>query len=145
MKALSIKQPWAWLIVNGFKDIENRDWRYPPKFHGRFLVHAGKNIDLEMHLKITNFIAQREALNITGFLGIAAPTVERLILEYPISKGHEVGGIVGAATLTHVVTRSNSPWFTGPLGFALKDARPLPFVLMKGALGFFEAAYEEPA
>lgn len=25
MKCLSIQQPWAWLIVNGFKDIENRD------------------------------------------------------------------------------------------------------------------------
>ncbi|AWI90326.1 hypothetical protein C0214_19955 [Methylobacterium sp. DM1] len=27
VKALSIMQPWAWLIVNGHKDIENRDWR----------------------------------------------------------------------------------------------------------------------
>lgn len=35
--ALSIRQPWAWLIVNGFKDIENRDWATP--FRGRFLVH----------------------------------------------------------------------------------------------------------
>ncbi len=26
MKALSVRQPWAWLIVNGCKDIENRDW-----------------------------------------------------------------------------------------------------------------------
>jgi hypothetical protein len=27
MKALSIMQPWAWLIVNGHKAIENRNWR----------------------------------------------------------------------------------------------------------------------
>ncbi len=27
MKALSIKQPWAWLICAGYKDIENRSWR----------------------------------------------------------------------------------------------------------------------
>lgn len=39
MKALSIRQPYAWLIVNGFKDIENRDW--PTKFRGRVLIHAG--------------------------------------------------------------------------------------------------------
>ena len=26
MKALSIRQPWAWLIVNGYKDVENRTW-----------------------------------------------------------------------------------------------------------------------
>jgi hypothetical protein len=27
MKALSIRQPWASLIVAGYKDIENRSWR----------------------------------------------------------------------------------------------------------------------
>ena len=27
MKALTIKQPWASLIVHGIKDIENRTWR----------------------------------------------------------------------------------------------------------------------
>lgn len=26
MKALSIKQPWAWLIANGYKSIETRTW-----------------------------------------------------------------------------------------------------------------------
>jgi hypothetical protein len=26
MKALSLMQPWAWLMVNGHKDIENRNW-----------------------------------------------------------------------------------------------------------------------
>jgi len=26
MKALSIRQPWAWLIIAGHKDIENRSW-----------------------------------------------------------------------------------------------------------------------
>lgn len=40
MLALSIRQPWAWLIINGGKDIENRDW--PTKFRSRILVHAGK-------------------------------------------------------------------------------------------------------
>jgi hypothetical protein len=24
--ALSVRQPWAWLIVNGYKDVENRSW-----------------------------------------------------------------------------------------------------------------------
>ena len=27
MKALSIRQPWAWAILHAGKDIENRDWR----------------------------------------------------------------------------------------------------------------------
>jgi hypothetical protein len=25
-KALSIRQPWAWAIVEDFKDVENRSW-----------------------------------------------------------------------------------------------------------------------
>ena len=39
MAALSIRQPWAWLVVNGYRDIENRDW--PTNFRGPLLVHAG--------------------------------------------------------------------------------------------------------
>lgn len=40
-KALSIKQPWAWLIVNGYKDIENRSWR--TNHRGPLLIHAGRD------------------------------------------------------------------------------------------------------
>ena len=38
MIAITIKQPWAYLIAAGIKDIENRTW--PTKFRGRVLVHA---------------------------------------------------------------------------------------------------------
>jgi hypothetical protein len=38
MKAITIKQPWAWLICSGVKDIENRSW--PTKYRGRVLIHA---------------------------------------------------------------------------------------------------------
>lgn len=42
MKAISIKQPWASLIVHGIKDIENRTWACPKKYIGqRVLIHAG--------------------------------------------------------------------------------------------------------
>ena len=42
MKALSIRQPWAWLILHGGKDIENRDWA--TRFRGRVLIHASKGV-----------------------------------------------------------------------------------------------------
>ena len=46
MKVLSIRQPWAWLIVNGYKDVENRTWAAHRSMIGqRFLVHAGKSFD----------------------------------------------------------------------------------------------------
>lgn len=40
MKALSIRQPWATLILRGGKDIENRVWR--TKQRGTVLIHASK-------------------------------------------------------------------------------------------------------
>ena len=43
MKILSIRQPWAYLITQGSKDIENRSW--PTKYRGQFLVHASLRLD----------------------------------------------------------------------------------------------------
>lgn len=40
MKALTIRQPWAWAIVTGLKSIENRSW--PTRYRGLLLVHAGR-------------------------------------------------------------------------------------------------------
>ena len=38
MKTITVKQPWASLIVEGIKDIENRTWK--TKFRGRVLIHS---------------------------------------------------------------------------------------------------------
>ncbi|HDZ60325.1 MAG TPA: ASCH domain-containing protein [Candidatus Pacearchaeota archaeon] len=43
MKALSLKQPWAELILQGRKKIELRKWN--THFRGKFLIHASKNPD----------------------------------------------------------------------------------------------------
>ena len=41
MKVITIKQPWASLIVHGIKDIENRTWPCPKKDLGqRVLIHS---------------------------------------------------------------------------------------------------------
>lgn len=40
MKALSLKQPWAELVVSGRKTVELRNWN--TNFRGEFLVHASK-------------------------------------------------------------------------------------------------------
>ena len=41
MKVLSVQQPWASLIVNGIKKVENRTWK-PKEMPGRILIHASK-------------------------------------------------------------------------------------------------------
>ena len=43
MKALTLIQPWATLIVAGHKSIETRSWRTP--YRGPLLIHAGKKVD----------------------------------------------------------------------------------------------------
>ena len=43
MKVISIKQPWASLIINGYKVYEFRTWK--TKYRGKLLIHASKNSD----------------------------------------------------------------------------------------------------
>lgn len=132
MKALSIRQPWAWLIVNGFKAVENRSW--DTKFRGEFLIHTGLQYDDAAYDWIKSH-----------FPAIQIP--DRYGLE------HLTGGIVGKARLIGTVhlrdkaliAASDQPWFFGEYGFMLDDARPVPFIPCKGRLGFFETDYKEPA
>lgn len=121
MKVLSIRQPWAWLIAHGHKDVENRTWS--TKFRGAVLIHAGKGMTRDEYEDVEAFLALRPEIN--------------LVLPRP---GYlERGGIVGAAEIVDCVARSDSPWFFGPYGFVIRNARPLPFEPMRGALGFFNA------
>ena len=135
MKALSIKQPWASLIVLGFKPVENRDWseRYPSRhFRGRFLVHAGLGSTREEWHDALKFAhecdrsAWGEIVNRWGLEDIPR------------------GGIIGEAEAVDFVDRHSSPWFTGPEAFVLTNARPLQFYPCKGVLGFFDVPVWTP-
>jgi len=122
--ALSIRQPWAWLIVNGFKDIENRSWR--TEFRGRVLIHAGKKYGKEE--RAIAEAAQRE-------FGIDIP------------EALDLGGIVGGVEIVDCVTESESKWFEGtehhPYGFVLETPVVLPFRPVTGRLGFFNVCGEK--
>ena len=43
MKALTIKQPWASLIINNYKMYEFRSWK--TNYRGKILIHAGLSTD----------------------------------------------------------------------------------------------------
>lgn len=118
MKTLSIRQPWAWLIVNGHKDVENRTWS--TKVRGPVLIHAAKGMTRDEY---------EDARSHAAHLSVQIPAFEAL----------ERGGIVGLAVITSCVGDSASPWFFGPYGFVLRDAKPLPFTPLRGSLGFFDA------
>jgi hypothetical protein len=116
VKALSIRQPWAWLIVTGYKDIENRSWR--TNYRGPLLIHASRAID------------PTSLDRIEGRYGLRIPAKKLLR-----------GGIIGVVELVDVVREYRSPWFDGE-GFAwvLANPRPLDFVEMSGRLGLFDIA-----
>jgi hypothetical protein len=127
MRIISIKQPWASLIVAGarnietgeitFKDIENRTW--PTKYRGPLLIHASGRPDA---------ISQDEIARRFGVqLGSDAP----------------VGGVVGVADLIDCVPEHSSKWHVaGHYGFVLANARALPFVAWRGALSIRQAPAE---
>jgi hypothetical protein len=54
MKILSIRQPWASLIVAGVKDVENRTW--PMRYRGRVLIHSSLRAD-DTAAKILNVVS----------------------------------------------------------------------------------------
>lgn len=115
MKIISIRQPWAWLIIAGLKDIENRDW--PTKFRGPVAIHAGKYVPRPEEIAEIEF-EQRVK-------------IRRYELQY--------GGIVGTVEITDCVSEHSSPWFFGDFGFVLRNARPVRFHPLGGKLGFFES------
>jgi len=140
MKALSIKQPWAYLICFGMplmkavansdgkshrvelsenvilKDIENRDW--PTEFRGRIYVHAPKKQDNEAMMWLME----------KGF----APMTCLLLDILPR------GVIIGEVDIIGCVSDHKSAWFTGPYGFVLANPvrydHPIP---CKGRQRFF--------
>lgn len=137
LMALSIRQPWAWLIVRPdltdpderatalaaglFKDIENRDWK--TNFRGKIAVHASKGMTRAEY-------DDANALAISQ--GVTLPAFDEL----------ERGGIVGTVEIVDCVDKDASPWFFGDYGFVLKNAQPLPFQFMRGKLGFFPVEVE---
>lgn len=123
MKCLSIQQPWAWAIVAGHKDVENRVWAAAVR--GWVLVHAGK---------------QGDAAAFEKMLGRDLPggvrTTPGEVLPF--------GAIVGAMRIDACVQSSASDWFCGPFGFVIGEAvalaRPVP---LRGMLGFFNVDLSE--
>lgn len=121
--ALTIRQPWASLIVAGIKDVENRTWTtQAPR---RVAVHAAKQWDRAWADSpaadvIAAFIAEHEPL----------PT----------------GAIIGSVTVADVVRDNPSPWaepdcWHWTLAEPEVFAKPIP---MRGRLSLWHTRSEEP-
>lgn len=128
MKALTIKQPWASLIIFGGKDIENRDWFAPRTLFGqRIAIHASKKIDP---------LDVEDAMDLGYSRTLPLPCID-------IIQGHLPGGVIlGTVILAGCVSKSESPWFVGKYGFVLVGPRPVEPISIRGALGFWNVPEE---
>ena len=133
MLALSVRPPWSWLIVKGYKPVENRSWN--TKIRGEILIHQAKTFDWAALDFLHGFFPQhlRDVFEEFGIMASKKWYV----------KPDKLGGIIGKSTITDCVTECESPWFFGPNGFVLKDSQELPFMKVPGKLNFFEVDYNE--
>ena len=142
--AISVRQPWAWLIVRPdlegaartaalaagtIKLIENRSWA--TRHRGRTLIHAAKGM------------TRGEYEDALDFLSLS-PRLQEPAQALPTFDAFQRGGIVGSADVVDCVGTSDSPWFLGPQGFVLRNTQPLPFQPLRGSLGFFAVPADAP-
>lgn len=126
MKALSVRQPWAWAILHAGKAHENRTWT--ARYRGPLLIHASATMTEEDVADFTDALEAdprlRAAVDAAG--GITVRQLRTMM-----------GGLVGVVEVVDCVRESSSPWFFGPRAFVLENRRPAPLVPWKGARGLF--------
>lgn len=124
--ALSVRQPWAWAIIHAGKDIENRSWRQPNpglRFRGPVCIHASTGMGRDEF---------EDAIDSVEFM--AGPSVRFL----PQARELVRGAIIGVVDVVDIVRQSSSPWWCGPVGLVLANARAVEPIPCKGQLGFFK-------
>jgi hypothetical protein len=132
--ALSLKQPWATLVLHGMKTIEVRRW--PTARRGQILIHAARISDERPEAWQHLPDSLRELAGQTGGIIGAAEIVD--CLEYRNLE----------AFVRDQAKHLNEPgWFEPPIlyGFALARPRLLPFRKYPGWFRFFPVHEERPA
>ncbi len=146
--AISLRQPWAWMVVHGPKRIENRRWHLwrslPPG--QTVFVHAAKYMTIDEYYDARAFAADR---------GLAIPDRDDTALQFGgiIGKARVVGclcpGMKPAdfpATTRHALQQAPDSlagneatrwWMREQHGFVLQDVAPVPFTPLRGLQGFF--------
>lgn len=111
-RALSIKQPWLYAIMELGKCVENRDWAPPDYIIGkRIALHASKGIDKDG----AQAIARIASVDVPGDLPLGCF----------LATAKVVGCITDTEILTITVDSDIDRWYGGPYGWLLDDIRKL--------------------
>ena len=131
MKVLSIRQPWASLIIKGFKDVENRSWR--TSIRGEIAVHASASK--------TEDDWDDAIITVAAIRAIAFSDAEKWLIE-TIGEFDKLprGAILGTVEIADCKRERMSPWhFEENWGFYLQNPKELKKpILAKGKLGFWD-------
>jgi hypothetical protein len=120
--ALSVRQPSAWAIIHGGKEIENRTLgsiRAGRMTTGTICIHAATGMKEDEYRYLHWRFAQH---------GSICPRPDDLVR----------GAIIGVVDVVEITTASDSPWFGGEAGLLLKNPRAVDPIPAQGRLGYFE-------
>lgn len=129
MKTITIKQPWASLIVEGIKDVENRSWK--TNFRGRVLVHAGLD-------KRLTTLSPTSLMTTSQVNALMNSDVNYSLNDF---KFRQLGAIIGSVEIVDCVKRYDSVW-ADQIGWKWVLANPIkfdePVGNVKGKLSFWD-------
>lgn len=135
MKAISIKQPWAYLICSGIKDVENRNWKCPQKYIGqRILIHASAKPTVKGNC-ISCWMTEDQYKFITLNISSGKRLNDICFLE------HYSSAIIGSVKIVDCVVNHPSVWAEkGVFNWVLSE--PIlyenPIENVKGKLSFWD-------
>jgi len=122
MKALSIKQPWAELILRGRKTIELRSWN--TRYRGYFLIHASKKVDMDAIGLLSIPLEKLLRGYILGYARLSNVIVYTSEEEFMKDKKRHLS----------IQEKVNYPLY----GFVLEDVHMIKPIKYNGRLGFFD-------
>lgn len=124
MRCLSVRQPWAWLLIFGGKNIENRDWYTGHR--GPLAIHAAKGMTKVEYYSAIDFVSRFDRATAMRVPYWDSPRLVR-------------GAIIGTVDQVDCVGVSDSPWFQGKFGHVYTNPRPLEVPApANGQLGFWD-------
>jgi hypothetical protein len=128
--AVTVHQPWSFLLAAGYKPLENRDWlpTNTVPLGAWMAIHAGMKFD---PAEVKGIIDDLQGRGVLKF----RPEHKGLSLKMLMD---QCGHILSVGRLAGVVTQSASPYFVGKYGWVFDPMVQLPTpVIHRGAQGLW--------
>lgn len=128
---LSVHQPWAWCLAQGYKPVENRTWHPPAAALGRYVaIQASKAFDAKKIVTQLHELVRQQLIRAD-----VVPTLDDLKAQ--------CGHVIGVGCLDRYVRESSDPiyddpWFVGPIGWVFTGMLPIQAIPCRGQQGLFQ-------